>query len=148
MWSTPIQVKEYLRLPLKSPQLVPPREPGIYAAGLQYWNGESQGGQRILSIGVTTKGKDPHLLYRVSQLVLKALGFTDSLVSKIPYYHPGGRNIWRYCTDPQCSGRKANDPFGPRRPFRRRICCLVRQDQSTRRLRRLRRSSTLQLANR
>jgi hypothetical protein len=123
MWTTPIPVAEYLPAPLLSPNISPPRKPGLYAAGLRRWVGEPKPHEGIMYVGITTKG-EPSLLFRVSLLVLESIGFTgENLIPVKPkrarwvsYYHTGGAKIWRYCTDPQFPKRKPNDPFVQRDP--------------------------------
>src|SRR5271166_799509 len=126
MWTTPITIAEYLAAPLSNRGLMPPFEPGLYAAALRPWSGEPKRDTGILYVGSTAKGQ-AELLYRVSLFVLESIGFTgrDLPPPKPPkrkrwedYYHSGGAKVWRYCADPHFPARKANDPFTQRDPNR------------------------------
>jgi len=136
MWTNPIPISEYLAAPRKDPRLLPPRSPGIYAAGLRHWSGEPKRGEAILYVGITT-ATDASLLYRVSQLVLEGIGFIGVDLSPTKprgrrwetYYHPGGAKIWRYCRNPNFPLRKPHDPFIQRDPTDVFIAWCVESDK-------------------
>lgn len=79
--------------------LLPSRKPGCYSA----WYSDFQGLEppasakdEIVLVGKTEKG-DAQLLYRVTQLVMEAIGMTGAGTlpgNKYSFFHTGGRDIF------------------------------------------------------
>jgi hypothetical protein len=94
-YSKPITFRRLLNAPLDEPDLMPPRQPGVYVVTQHEWaGGEDPPHGDVVYVGKTSTGG---LLYRVTQLMADAIGFTgagEETGSKNSYFHSGARNIW------------------------------------------------------
>lgn len=101
-YSPRLTIENYVRAMLRADyQLLPPRKPGCYSV----WHADFQGSDppvsaknEIVYVGKTEKCR-AELLYRVTELVLDAIGKTGAgnlSGNKHSFFHTGGRDIFLY----------------------------------------------------
>jgi hypothetical protein len=90
-FSKPIAFRRLLNAPIDEPNLLPPRQLGVYVVTQHDWPGvEDPPAGDVVYVGRTTA-----LLYRIIVLITDAIGFTgEGKGSGNSYYHSGGHNIW------------------------------------------------------
>lgn len=94
-YSKAITFGRLLNAPIDEQDLIPPRLAGVYVVTQHEWPGaEDPPYGDVVYVGKTLSGG---LLYRITQLMADAIGFTaagEAAGSKNSYFHVGGRSIW------------------------------------------------------